>query len=61
VFLGFTVVIDTTVYQFNISSIGGQSSLLFGVLNLVFIPGNLTHGSSFSFADAVFKQVAGKP
>ena len=30
-FLGLAVVINTTVYQFYISSIGGQSSLLFGV------------------------------
>jgi hypothetical protein len=30
-FLGLAVVIDTTIYQFYISSIGGQSSLLNGV------------------------------
>ena len=33
-FLGLAVVIDTTIYQFYISSIGGQSSLLFGVFTL---------------------------
>jgi hypothetical protein len=32
VFLGLAVVIDTTIYQFYISSIGGQSSLLYGVV-----------------------------
>lgn len=30
-FLGLAAVIDTTIYQFYISSIGGQSSLLYGV------------------------------
>jgi hypothetical protein len=32
VFLSLAVVIDTTIYQFYISSIGGQSSLLYGVV-----------------------------
>jgi hypothetical protein len=34
VFLGLAVVIYTTIDQFYISSIGGQSSLLFGVFTL---------------------------
>ena len=43
-FLGLAVVIYTAGYQFYISSIGGQSSLLFGVLYLVKIPGKFPHG-----------------